>query len=60
MAQTAVTNRRISIRFACSAFRVSETCYRYQPTLSDENVEIADWLIQLTHKESDWGFWIVF
>ncbi|MFT6044866.1 MAG: putative transposase [Arenicella sp.] len=60
MAQTAVANRHISIRFACSAFRVSETCYRYQPKLCDENAEIADWLIQLTHKESDWGFGLCF
>jgi putative transposase len=60
MAQTAVANHGISIRFACSAFRVSETCYRYQPKLSDENAEIAAWLIRLTNKESDWGFGLCF
>ena len=60
MAQTAVANRQVSIRFACAAFRVSESCYRYQPKLSDENAEIADWLIKLTDDESDWGFGLCF
>lgn len=60
MAQAAVANQGVSIRFACAAFRISETCYRYQPTLSDENAEIADWLIELTQKESDWGFGLCF
>ena len=60
MAQAAVANQGVSIRFACAAFRISETCYRYQPTLSDENAEIADWLIELTQKESDWGFRLCF
>ncbi len=35
---------------------ISETCYRYQPKLSDENAEIADWLVRLTHNQKDWGF----
>ncbi|MFT5603607.1 MAG: putative transposase [Paracoccaceae bacterium] len=30
------------IRLACSAFQVSESCYRYQPVLSSENKDIAD------------------
>jgi len=41
---------------ACQAFVISETCYRYQPRLSDENSEIADWLIRLTHNQRNWGF----
>jgi putative transposase len=49
MAQQAVTDRGLSIRLACTAFSISETCYRYQPKLSDENAEIADWLVRLTH-----------
>jgi len=44
MAQRSVGERKISIRLACLAFSISRTCYRYQPTLSDENAEIADWL----------------
>jgi putative transposase len=56
MAQQAVTDRRLSIRAACAAFSISETCYRYQPKLSDENAEIADWLVRLTHNQKDWGF----
>jgi hypothetical protein len=27
---------------------ISEACYRYQPKLREENVEITDWLIRLT------------
>lgn len=56
MAQQAVADRRLSIRAACAAFSISETCYRYQPKLSDENAEIADWLVRLTHNQKDWGF----
>lgn len=45
---------------ACAAFSISETCYRYQAKLSDENVEIADWLIRLTHNQRNWGFGLCF
>ncbi|MFA7431776.1 MAG: IS3 family transposase [Rhodospirillaceae bacterium] len=60
MAKDAVERRGVSIRMACAAFVVSETCYRYQPTLSDENAEIADWLIRLTHNQRNWGFGLCF
>lgn len=30
MAQHAVANRNVTIRMACAAFCISETCYRYQ------------------------------
>ena len=60
MAKEAVIQRGVSIRVACEAFVISETCYRYQPTLSDENVEIADWLIRLTHNQRNWGFGLCF
>lgn len=43
----------ISIQLACETFATSETCYRYQPKLSDENIEIADLLIRLTHNWKD-------
>ncbi len=56
MDKKAVSGRGLSIRMACMAFGISETCYRYQLILSDENAEIADWLIRLTHNQKDWGF----
>ena len=57
MAKQAASAYGASVRLVCAAFRVSETCYRYQPLLSDENAEIADWLVvRLTHNQKDWGF----
>ena len=56
MALKAVTENGISIRLACWMFCISETCYRYQAKLSDENIEIADWLIRLTYNQKNWGF----
>ena len=56
MAQKAAAAHGASVRLVCSAFGISETCYRYQAILSDENAEIADWLIRLTHNQKDWGF----
>lgn len=60
MAQTYVASRDVGIRLACAAFGISESCYRYQPKLSSENAEIADWLIRLTEQDSDWGFGMCF
>ncbi len=60
MAKKAVAAYRVSIRLACAAFGISETCYRYPPILSRENEEIADWLIRLTHNQKDWGFGLCF
>ena len=37
-------------------FSISETCYRYQPKLSDENEQIADHLLALTKAKEMWGF----
>ena len=56
LAQQTVADNKSNIRQACKAFSISETCYRYQAKLSDENAEIAEWLIKLTYEESDWGF----
>lgn len=56
MAQVAVADKAVSVRLACQIFVVSETCYRYQPLLSSENAEIADWLIRLAHNQRNWGF----
>lgn len=60
MAQKAIAARGISIRLACVAFGVSQTCYRYQVKLSDENVLIADWLMRLTDNQKNWGFGLCF
>lgn len=56
VAKNAVKHKDASIRMACAAVGISETCYRYQPKLSSENAEIADWLIRLTHNQRNWGF----
>lgn len=60
LAVAAVEGQCVSIRVACEAFGISETCYRYRAKLSTENAEIADWLIRLTHNQKDWGFGLCF
>jgi len=56
MARKVVAQEGHSIKLVCQAFGISETCYRYQPLLSDENAEIADWLVRLIYNQKDWGF----
>ncbi len=56
MAQHSVAKLGVTIRLACRAFGISETCYRYQAKLSSENALIAKKLIDLTDDHSDWGF----
>lgn len=60
MTQQAVAHHAISIRLVCTVFGISETCYRYQAKLSDDNVLIAEQLIDLTEENSDWGFGLCF
>jgi putative transposase len=60
MAKRSVAERGVSIRLACQAFGISQTCYRYSAKLSTENVRIADWLIRLTHNHRNWGFGLCF
>lgn len=60
MAQWAVGTYQLSISQACRCFGVSETCYRYQARLSDENAVIADWLSRLTCNQKNWGFGLCF
>ncbi len=60
MAHHAVEEKGISIRLACKAFRISESCYRYKAKLSEENIRIADWLIRLTNTYRNWGFGLCF
>ena len=49
-----------SIRLLCAVFSISETCYRYDATLSTENQLIAGWLIRLTQTHKRWGFGLCF
>ena len=56
MAQRAVREKAIPIRLACEAFRVSESCYRYEAKNNAENELIANWLIRLTDNNRNWGF----
>ena len=58
MARWAVETRGASIRQACVDFMISQTCYRYTPTLSDENA--VDWLARLTYNQKNWGFGLCF
>lgn len=60
MARVAVCKGRLSIRAACTAFTISETCYRYRAKLSDENALISDWLLALTRSQRNWGFQLCF
>jgi putative transposase len=58
MAKEAVQRTGVRVALACRAFGISETCYRYEAKLSDENAEIADWLVRLagSDKTRRWGF----
>ncbi|WP_142051284.1 IS3 family transposase [Achromobacter sp. SLBN-14] len=60
MAQRAVQDRGVSIRMACEAFSVSQTCYRYVAKKDAENEEIANWLLRLTDNHRNWGFGLCF
>lgn len=60
MATRVVQAQGVSIRLACDAFRISESCYRYVPKLQAENTQIADWLIRLTENNRNWGFGLSF
>ena len=56
MAKKAVKERNTCIRVACQAFRISESCYRYERKLDAENNEVTTWLIRLTDNHRNWGF----
>lgn len=45
---------------SCLLFGISETCYRYEAKLSDENAKISDWLLRLTSAQRNWGFGLCF
>ena len=56
MAQWAVKEKGVCIRVACAAFKISESCYRYERKLDEENTRVADWLLKLTDNHRNWGF----
>jgi putative transposase len=60
MARRAVHERALSIRVACEAFGVSQSCYRYEAKTAAENEEIANWLLRLTDNHRNWGFGLCF
>jgi len=60
MAKSVTARDGISVRLACRAFAISETCYRYEPKLDRENAEVADWLLRLTQTHRPWGFGLCF
>ena len=60
MAIKAVQEKDVSVALSCRAFMISESCYRYDRTLSDENADIADWLVRLTTAHRTWGFGLCF
>jgi len=60
VARWAVEEKGPSARFACEAFGLSESGYRYQPKLNAENVRIADRLLRLTENQRSWGFGLCF
>ena len=60
MAKRAVKEKGVTIRLACKAFRISESCYRYEAKLNEENELIGDWLIRLTNTYRNWGFGLCF
>ncbi len=59
MAQQAVVTKGTSIRLACSALCISQTCLSLSAYARRREC-IANWLLQLTHKETDWGFGLCF
>lgn len=60
MAKIYVKSKGVSIALACRAFGISESCYRYDAVLSDENEEIAEWLLRLSDTHKNWGFKLCF
>jgi len=60
MAENAVSRHGVSITLACRTFQISETCYRYERKLRDENAEIADWLVRLMANRRSRGFGLCF
>ena len=60
MAQQAVQAKQCSIRLACRIFQISQTCYRYRHTLSEDNQLIGQLLLEITNNHKNWGFSLCF
>lgn len=60
MAESARDRYKISIKLACRALSISESCFHYQPKLNGENALIAEWLLKLTATYRRWGFGLCF
>jgi transposase InsO family protein len=60
MATEFVRTDRASITLACEAFRISQSCYRYEAKNDAENDLITDWLMRLTDNHRTWGFGLCF
>lgn len=60
MAQRLIAQKGISIRLACQAVGICQTCYRYRARRSAENEQVADHLIRLTHNQRNCGFGLCF
>ena len=56
MAKEVVQQRGVAIRVACAVFSISQSCYRYEAQLSDQNQELSNWLTRLTDNNRTWGF----
>lgn len=56
MAKRAVESKGVSIELACKAFKISESCYRYERKLNEENKKVEDWLLRLTDNNRNWCF----
>lgn len=56
MAQALIQTKQASIRLVCTALGISQNGYRYPSKRSEENVEIAHWLVRLTDTHRTWGF----
>ena len=50
----------MTVKVACLAFGISQTCYRYEAKLNAENEVIADWLVRLATSQRNWGFGLCF
>ncbi len=53
-------SQSMNITLACRTFQIRQSCYRYQPKLSDEIERITDWLLALTKAKRAWGFGLCF
>lgn len=59
-AQWLITEKKITIERACQLVVISRSSYYYQSRLQPENDQIANWLIQLTQWQKNWGFGLCF